>query len=109
MKKTTSLPTGARALARRLGLDPAPAKLAFTLSFHAPAQRSFRPPPYCVVVDTTKTPWLTVQHYNPEPRAVTLAQVRVPVEMTRFTVEVKPAAHRRYVTAWAKRLLEHGG
>lgn len=104
-QKSPSIPAAARPLLRALGGDPSWVRLAFTVVFHAPKQGRFQPPPYRVLVDTAKQPWLTVQHYNDEPHEVTLRQVRVPTEMTRFTVSVK-AGSKTAVAAWARGLLE---
>ena len=104
--KTPAMPPSAVTLARRIGLSPAPAELRFTLSFHAPKQGEFTPPAYRLFVDTTKTPWLTFQNYNSEPNPMKLADIQVPVEMTRFTLSVRPASLRKPLLAWAKALLE---
>jgi hypothetical protein len=109
MKKKTPLPAGARQLARRIGLVPAPAALRFTLAFHARAQGRFKPPSYLLHVDTTKTPWLTVRHYNHEPHVVSVAQVRAPVEMSSYSLKTRIAAHRPALAAWARALLEQAG
>lgn len=103
--KASTFPAAARPLLKKLKASASTARLAFTMEFHAPKQGRFQPPPYRVLVDTDQTPWLAVQHYNAEPHEVALAQVRVPVEMTRFTVKVK-AGSKTAVTAWAKQLLE---
>lgn len=104
MKKTPSMPAAARALVKKLGAPATTVCLQFTVTFHAPKQGRFAPPPYRVVVDTKKDAWLTVQHYNDEPRALTLAEVRVPTEMTRFTMTVR-AGSRSAVKGWAAQLL----
>ncbi len=107
MKPT--LPPAARAFARRLGLVPPPAVLRFTMTFHAPKQGRFLPPAYRLFVDTTKPEWLTFQQYNDEPHVLTPAQIQVPVETTRFTLEVTGAKQRRALEAWAKAQLERAG
>jgi len=108
-KKNPPLPPGARVLARRIGLVPAPAALRFTLAFHARLQGRFKPPSYRLHVDTTKTPWLTVRHYNEEPHVVSVAQVRAPIEMSTYSLKTLIAAHRPALAAWAKALLDQAG
>ncbi|MFZ5438518.1 MAG: hypothetical protein ACOZQL_00850 [Myxococcota bacterium] len=104
MKALLPVPAAARALLRKLGAPADTARLCFDVAFHAPKQGRFQPPPYRVFVDTARRPWLTVQHYNDEPHAVTPRAIRVPTEMTRFTVRVK-AGPKAAISAWAAALL----
>jgi hypothetical protein len=108
-KSSPSLPPAARALARRIGLSPVPSALRFSLAFHGRKQGDFKPPSYRLEVDTTKTPWLTVRHYNVEPHEVSVAQVRAPVEMSSYSLKTPIAKHRPALVAWAKALLEQAG
>jgi hypothetical protein len=77
-----------------------------SLQFHAPKQGKFQPPAYRIDIDTTATPWLTCRHYNAAPRALEVKDVRVPTEMTRFTLTVKTGP-KRALSQWAKKLLSH--
>ncbi len=100
--------SGAHAFAAKLGMKKPPAVVKFCVRFRAPKQGNYQPPHYELVIDSTQESWCTYRNYNIAPRAITPAQVMVPVEMTRFVLlRVSRGLDRAKVMAWAKSLIDH--
>ena len=105
-KRSTSSP--AQAFVVRLGINPPPAVVQFSLSFRAPRQGRYQPPHYELVIDSTQKSWCTYRNYNVAPRPIEPSEVMVPVEMTTFVLmTVSKGLDRTKVRAWAKSLLTH--